>query len=267
MSEATSAGQAVTVTYQPPHAPRQPSGIAQQNPLRRAWSRMTAAQRAALVVALIVLPCCGGLGGLAAIGTAIDPSPARRAADISTSAPEPAPTRTTTVPAPPVASAPATTTSATSAPSIAGTTPSADAVSEVPVVVRRTVRETRSIPYKTRTVKDSSLPDGTRKVRVKGARGVRTMTYEVSITNGVQTGKRLISSKVTKAPVTRVVVVGTRSEPDCDPNYSGGCVPIASDVDCAGGSGNGPAYVSGVVRVVGSDVYDLDRDNDGYGCD
>lgn len=53
----------------------------------------------------------------------------------------------------------------------------------------------------------------------------------------------------------------------CDPNYSGPCVPIASDVDCAGGSGNGPAYVSGPVTVVGNDIYDLDRDGDGTGCD
>lgn len=53
---------------------------------------------------------------------------------------------------------------------------------------------------------------------------------------------------------------------DCDPNYSG-CVPIASDVDCAGGSGNGPAYVKGPVRVIGKDIYGLDRDRDGIGCE
>ena len=53
---------------------------------------------------------------------------------------------------------------------------------------------------------------------------------------------------------------------DCDPNYSG-CVPIASDVDCTGGSGNGPKYVSGPVRVTGSDVYGLDRDGNGIGCE
>lgn len=53
----------------------------------------------------------------------------------------------------------------------------------------------------------------------------------------------------------------------CDPNYAGACVPIASDVDCAGGSGNGPAYVRGPVTVVGSDVYGLDRDGDGVGCE
>jgi len=53
---------------------------------------------------------------------------------------------------------------------------------------------------------------------------------------------------------------------ECDPNYSG-CVPIASDVDCAGGRGNGPAYVKGPVRVIGKDIYGLDKDHDGIGCE
>ncbi|WP_280420083.1 hypothetical protein [Nocardia carnea] len=44
------------------------------------------------------------------------------------------------------------------------------------------------------------------------------------------------------------------------------CVPITSDVDCAGGSGNGPAY-TGRVRVTGPDEYDLDRDGNGIGCE
>ena len=46
-----------------------------------------------------------------------------------------------------------------------------------------------------------------------------------------------------------------------------GCVPIASDVDCPGGSGNGPAYAPGPVRVIGTDIYDLDRDGDGEACE
>ena len=57
------------------------------------------------------------------------------------------------------------------------------------------------------------------------------------------------------------------SGPSCDPNYAGACLrPDASDYDCAGGSGDGPYYV-GLVRVVGDDHHDLDRDDDGYGCD
>lgn len=56
------------------------------------------------------------------------------------------------------------------------------------------------------------------------------------------------------------------SAADCHPHY-GGCVPIASDVDCEGGSGNGPAYVRGPVEVTGEDVYGLDADDDGIGCE
>jgi resuscitation-promoting factor RpfB len=55
---------------------------------------------------------------------------------------------------------------------------------------------------------------------------------------------------------------------NCTPGYSP-CLPPASDYDCAGGSGNGPAYtVPGVTyRVTGYDPYGLDADNDGYGCE
>ncbi|WP_202970597.1 hypothetical protein [Saccharothrix sp. ALI-22-I] len=45
------------------------------------------------------------------------------------------------------------------------------------------------------------------------------------------------------------------------------CVPIASDVDCEGGSGDESAYVRGPVTVIGSDVYRLDGDEDGIGCE
>ncbi|MEX2107921.1 MAG: hypothetical protein WD827_03430 [Solirubrobacterales bacterium] len=45
----------------------------------------------------------------------------------------------------------------------------------------------------------------------------------------------------------------------CDPNYTG-CVPNTGyDVDCA--------EVSGPVEVIGVDVYGLDADNDGIGCE
>ena len=135
-------------------------------------------------------------------------------------------------------------------------------------IVRKTVTETTSIGYSTRRVKDGSLAKGKTKTRIKGKAGVRTLTYTVTVTDGKQTAKKLVKSVVTRAPVTKVVAVGTKQQSGgCDPNYSGACVPIASDVDCAGGSGNGPAYVTGPVRVVGTDIYRLDRDGDGVACD
>jgi hypothetical protein len=45
-----------------------------------------------------------------------------------------------------------------------------------------------------------------------------------------------------------------------------GEVADGPDVDCAGGSGNGPRY-TGTVRVSGDDVYDLDRDRESVGCE
>lgn len=140
---------------------------------------------------------------------------------------------------------------------------------ETPAVEKRTVVERQPIPFSKKTVKDPTLASGTREVRTRGIAGVRTLTYEVTLTDGAETGKKLVRSKVTKAPVAQVTAIGTKGieqQPKCDPNYSG-CVPVAEDVDCAGGSGNGPAYVSGPVKVTGSDIYRLDSDKDGYGCE
>ena len=53
----------------------------------------------------------------------------------------------------------------------------------------------------------------------------------------------------------------------CHSSYKLKCLdPKASDYDCLGGSGNGPKY-TGLVRVVGPDVFRLDADHDGWGCE
>jgi hypothetical protein len=67
---------------------------------------------------------------------------------------------------------------------------------------------------------------------------------------------------IAKAPA------GGQGGDNCTPGYSP-CLPPASDYDCWGGSGNGPAYTApGVVyKVTGSDPYGLDADNDGNGCE
>lgn len=49
----------------------------------------------------------------------------------------------------------------------------------------------------------------------------------------------------------------------CDYNP---CLAPASDYDCEGGSGDGPAY-TGIVEVIGTDIYGLDADGDGIGCE
>lgn len=66
-------------------------------------------------------------------------------------------------------------------------------------------------------------------------------------------------------PVAGVI---SRDEPDpdeCVPSYSKCLDPNASDYDCEG-EGDGPRYTTGPIVVTGEDPFDLDPDDDGYGC-
>ena len=158
--------------------------------------------------------------------------------------------------------------------------PSPTPSSRAPVVKTEDVVVTEAVPFEATTVDDPTLAAGTTQVTTVGVPGIRTITYRVTTTDGRETKRVVVSDVVTVPPVSQVTSNGTYVAPPpvapvpfadagsgCDSNYSGACVPIASDVDCAGGSGNGPAYVSGPVYVVGSDIYDLDRDGDGIACD
>ena len=150
-----------------------------------------------------------------------------------------------------------------------------------PVVTVEQEDVTEVVPFDAVSVDDATRDIGQDAVTVTGQNGSMVLTYDVTYTDGVETSRTLAGQSAVVAPVQQVTSVGTRvpyvapvpvpapapAPSGCDANYSGACVPVASDVDCAGGSGNGPAYVQGPVTIVGSDVYDLDRDGDGIACD
>ncbi|GAA1618593.1 hypothetical protein GCM10009679_23840 [Saccharothrix algeriensis] len=248
-------GQTAAVTNLPPHGPQhtQQWYLPPTAPRRGFLASLRVGQKALLLFGggfvAMLLACCGGL---VVVGAFTDPPqdagrPAGQAAPAAVVNSEPSPSPSAVAEAGEVTPA-----------------PSASALVE-----KRTVTETAAIPYSTRRVNDPNLAKGKTKVKTAGVNGVKTRTYEVTYTDGVETAKTLVSEVVTKQPVTKVILVGTKptSSSSCDPNYAWACVPIASDVDCAGGSGNGPAYVTGPVKVIGTDIYDLDRDGDGIGCD
>jgi hypothetical protein len=147
-----------------------------------------------------------------------------------------------------------------------------------PVTTVQVVETTEAIGYNQTSYEDPDADAGSTVLVTAGVAGTKVSRWEITLVDGVEKGRVLVSESVAVAPVDEVTAIGTRQAPapppepgppgdGCDPNYTGACVPIASDVDCAGGSGNGPAYVQGPVQVVGSDVYDLDRDGDGIACD
>ena len=81
--------------------------------------------------------------------------------------------------------------------------------------------------------------------------------------------RKLIAISLALAGVAAVPIEASSAvtKRKCDPNYRGACLrPNVSDYDCAGGSGNGPYYVRGPIRVVGRDHYRLDANHDGIAC-
>jgi micrococcal nuclease len=104
--------------------------------------------------------------------------------------------------------------------------------------------------------------------RFRGEVVVRPRSDSLSISKfGIRktAGKKPRLSK-SQCPVPKPAPAPQPSPPSTDCQGYDPCIGPGPDVDCAGGSGNGPRY-SGPVRVYGSDPYGLDSDGDGHGCE
>lgn len=79
----------------------------------------------------------------------------------------------------------------------------------------------------------------------------------------------LVIAKAPPPPPTTAPPPPTTAAPrNCDPAYPDVCLHDGiGDYDCAGGTGNGPNYVEGPIRVLPPDPFDLDGNGDGIGCE
>jgi hypothetical protein len=131
---------------------------------------------------------------------------------------------------------------------------------------------------------------GVRLARAKEAPADRGLTAKVTYKSTARYAAGTVISQSRRAgagvlPDTTITLVVAKAPPPppstappappptappqrCHPSYEGACLKVGiGDYDCAGGSGDGPNYVQGTVRVVGPDEFDLDRDGDGLGCE
>ncbi|WP_425554396.1 G5 domain-containing protein [Kribbella sancticallisti] len=69
--------------------------------------------------------------------------------------------------------------------------------------------ETRRIAFRKVTAQDPEMDKGDKVVTTRGVAGTRRLTYELTLTDGVQTGKRLVRQVVVKQPVTQILLVPT----------------------------------------------------------
>jgi hypothetical protein len=120
-----------------------------------------------------------------------------------------------------------------------------------------------SLPYAS-TTSSTELPPTTTTAAPTTTTTAAPTTTTTAAPTTTTTAPPPLTTVAPQASVAAPAPVAPASD-GCHPSYEP-CVPITSDVDCAGGSGNGPAY-TGRVSVVGPDEYDLDRDGDGVGCE
>lgn len=121
--------------------------------------------------------------------------------------------------------------------------------------------KTEIIPFESTEQDDNALSKGQTRIAVEGVNGERTISYEVTYQEGVETARKEVKNEITKAPITKVTKIGTYVAPiyvapqnqasayyrNCSAARAAGAAPVyAGD----------PGYGS-----------HLDRDNDGIGCE
>ena len=95
------------------------------------------------------------------------------------------------------------------------TTPAVDEVVEIgtkkaAVVTTKEETKTEEVAFQTKEVTNPNLPEGSRQVKTAGKKGVRTIVYTVTYTDGVETGRVEKSNTITIPAVDEVVEVGTK---------------------------------------------------------
>ncbi|MBQ7088988.1 MAG: M23 family metallopeptidase [Clostridia bacterium] len=118
----------------------------------------------------------------------------------------------------------------------------------------KTIRYTEVIDYKTQTVYRNDKDEGYSKTTTYGKEGSRDVVAELIYVDGVETERTVVSTVITKQPVTKVVEVGTRKvAPFCWP------VPVCHRVYQGYHSGHKAWDISsGGVPVLGKPLLAVD---------
>jgi hypothetical protein len=84
---------------------------------------------------------------------------------------------------------------------------------KVDVVTHKTVMSTEAVPFTSSTVNTASLSKGVTKTQVEGVDGIRTHTFDVTLTNGVETSRQEVSNDITLQPTNKIIAAGTYTAP------------------------------------------------------
>ncbi len=110
-------------------------------------------------------------------------------------------------------------------------------VEKEPEITTKIETKTVAIPHETQTVDSSSLARGTTKVQTAGVDGSKTVYYEVTYTDGVETSRVYMREEVTVQPVTEVILNGAYVKSNSSSKSSSGSTSSGSSTQsCANGT-------------------------------
>ena len=76
----------------------------------------------------------------------------------------------------------------------------------------QTIEQQEDVPFETQTIEDSTKKLGYTEVQTAGVIGKKSVIYQVNMQNGVEVERQKISEVTTVAPVTQIIVKGTKVE-------------------------------------------------------
>ncbi|MCY3067590.1 MULTISPECIES: G5 domain-containing protein [Aerococcus] len=91
-----------------------------------------------------------------------------------------------------------------------------------PVVTTKEESHTETIPYEIVRQENKNLTKGVEQVVQPGVKGEKTITEQVTLTDGKETHREMIREEITQKPVNEVVEYGTKEEKQNDRNYLDG---------------------------------------------
>lgn len=120
----------------------------------------------------------------------------------------------------------------TSAPTVAPNAELQGVMTPTPKIETKNLSTTEPIPFTSSTIEDGALDQGVLQTRTKGVDGVKTHTYTVTYTNGVETSRSEPVDVVSTPAVNEVIAKGTKA-------------PVTSSQSCPNGT-----YTNSVGNIV-----------------
>ncbi len=129
-------------------------------------------------------------------------------------------------------------------------------------IEHKTVTTTEAIAFDTKTVDDPNLTAGTDQTQTEGANGVKTKTYDITLTNGAETNRTLVKEEVTTQPTTKVIAHGTYIAPAPVQNCPNGTyVNSAGNTVCS--PYNAPSTPAGATAQCRDGTYSFSQSRSG----